>query len=464
MKAIKVFMGKDNLTIISKFMLWFAIIYIVVVSASFSYVLNEWDAYTENVVTILEQKDDKSPSETCNFIECKRIVFNDNSIVYRNGDGEFSSEEEVKDGMFSELSSVLTMDIVGKYSGYTYVVTYIDVLIVYLDIILTLYFLILVAVLVFLYRFIVSSSIETMVNGASRTAALHNKNMSMLAEQLHHEINTPLTVVKTLCDKIFDEMKAASVCEIGKDSKKEGPCESCRVPKRYMTLRGYKKMIDNNIKQAYVVIERMAEVKQVRYSNGNKSIYDISKATFDIMGVYNRANYKYTIDDDLRRFVVDHRTGIKNHELMNILLNHIKNSLEAEASEISIVKYSIRPYIPSFHDKVVMQAVLYVDKYIARPIASLIVVAMEKFLSKDGKSHTSKLEILLVDNGNGVPESAKTNIFNLNWSSKSKEGIVRGAGLYLNRAILRTAGGDVKLIESSDQGTTFMLTIPIVEK
>jgi signal transduction histidine kinase len=300
-----------------------------------------------------------------------------------------------------------------------------------------------------------------MVSGASTTAALHNKNMSMLAEQLHHEINTPLTVVKTLCDKVLSEIKDSAICGL---EEKRSPCNNCEMPKKYQKLRGYKKIIDDNIRQAYVVIERMAEVKQVRYSNGNKTLYDITKATFDIMGVYNRANYVYTIDNRLREYIVDHNSGIKNHEVMNILLNHIKNSLEANASDIRVILHSIAEHRMSSYDSHIMSAIMYADKYLPNLLSDITILMLDKMISKSGKERKSIARVLLIDNGKGIPEQFAHNIFNLNWSSKKKNGIVRGAGLYLNRAILRTAGGDVDVLESSSRGTTFILSIPVIKK
>jgi signal transduction histidine kinase len=283
----------------------------------------------------------------------------------------------------------------------------------------------------------------------------------MLAEQLHHEINTPLTVVKTLCDKILSEMQDSATCGI---AEKRSPCKNCEVPKKYQKLRGYKKIIDDNIKQAYVVIERMAEVKQVRYSNGNKTLYDITKATFDIMGVYNRANYVYNIDTRLRDYIVDHKTGIKNHEVMNILLNHIKNSLEADASDIRVILNSIVDYEMTAYDKYIMSAIMYSDKYLPNLLSDITILMLDKMMTKKGKDRRSIAKVLLIDNGKGIPPQFRQNVFNLNWSSKKKNGIVRGAGLYLNRAILRTAGGDVDVLESSPKGTTFILSIPVLKK
>jgi K+-sensing histidine kinase KdpD len=208
----------------------------------------------------------------------------------------------------------------------------------------------------------------------------------------------------------------------------------------------------------------MAEVKQVRYSNGNKTLYDITKATFDIMGVYNRANYVYSIDNRLRDYVVDHKTGIKNHEVMNILLNHIKNSLEADASDIRVILNSIADYKMSSYDRHIMSAIMYADRYLPSLLSDITILMLDKMISRSGKDRKSIAKVLLIDNGKGIPEQFMQNIFNLNWSSKKKNGIIRGAGLYLNRAILRTAGGDVDVLESSSSGTTFILSIPVIKK
>ena len=66
----------------------------------------------------------------------------------------------------------------------------------------------------------------------------------------------------------------------------------------------------------------------------------------------------------------------------------------------------------------------------------------------------------VIDTGIGVPEEARERIFERFEKVDSfKEGI--GLGLCVSRSLARRIGGDVTLADSSSQGSTFLLTIPL---
>ena len=66
----------------------------------------------------------------------------------------------------------------------------------------------------------------------------------------------------------------------------------------------------------------------------------------------------------------------------------------------------------------------------------------------------------VIDTGIGVPEEARERIFERFEKVDSfKEGI--GLGLCVSRSLARRMGGDVTLADSSSQGSTFLLTIPL---
>jgi K+-sensing histidine kinase KdpD len=50
------------------------------------------------------------------------------------------------------------------------------------------------------------------------------------------------------------------------------------------------------------------------------------------------------------------------------------------------------------------------------------------------------------------------------WLNPGSYGKIRGIGLYLNRQFLLDAGGDIKLIETSEKGTVFVLKLPAYDK
>jgi signal transduction histidine kinase len=460
MKRVNAFVDKDGMSIIGKFFILFAISYSLVVSIGFYFVIGEWEKYINTTVKIVESNSESDLMTTCDILDCRYILVN-NKKIYRLADKQYSEKKPKETFWGEKKNKLLTIDVESSFPGYKFGIRFGSLVEFYINMVAVLYILLVTQSLVFLIRFLISHNIRNIMDGASNTAALHNKNMSILAEQLHHELNTPLSVVKELCDKVFKEINAP--CQNDSCTSVTG-CPIVEKSDKYSEISGYKRLIDNNLKQSFVVLERMAEAKQVRYSNGNKSLFDIAKATFDIMAVYNRTNYTYVIDDNMKKYVIDHSSGLKNHELMNILVNHIKNSLEAKATNIALSINKIVPQRISEKDMFLKRAIDSINKRLPSMIASPLTVFIYKMISTSALKNITLARVTLIDNGKGIPAEFVPSIFTLHASTKKKDGIIRGAGLYLNREILRSSYGDLVLHGTSGDGTIFVLDIPVVEK
>ena len=70
------------------------------------------------------------------------------------------------------------------------------------------------------------------------------------------------------------------------------------------------------------------------------------------------------------------------------------------------------------------------------------------------------LRLVLRDAGIGIPEELQARIFD-SFLTGRRGGT--GLGLAIAKKILQDHGGDVELVESSSQGTSFRLTLPIAE-
>ncbi len=458
MHRMKAFVDNESLTFVGRFFLVFAVAYTLVISVAFYFVIGEWKTYAENSMSAIEKSNSTSISETCTIMDCKYIEV-DGVKIYRMLSGEFTEDAPIHNVAEELLHSMIVIPIESTTQDVTFGMSLSNLTTFYVNVTLILYVFLMTLSLIFLLKYLIKSNIKSLVDGASNTASLHNKNMAMLAEQLHHELNTPLSVVKELCDKVFFQMQEAATCKLDKKTSKT-PCRDCTMPSRYSDMQIFKGIIDNNIKQAFVFIERMADVKQVRYSNGNKTFFDITKATFDIMGVYNRSNYTYDIDENLKRYRIDHTSGLKNHELMNILLNHIKNSLEAGSSHIVVSLNKIVPHKMCATDKFLADSIDMIGKYHFGWITSSMIVVLYRMMSVHGKNNIQVARLALIDNGSGIPKEFQEKIFNLNASTKNKNGVIRGAGLYLNRQILRESHGELWMHKTGTKGTTFILDIP----
>ncbi len=458
MHRVKAFVDPESLTFVAKFFLVFAVAYAFVVSSAFYFVVGEWKVYAEQSMAAIEKSNHGMATETCDIMGCVYITI-DGVTIYRGENNVYTDISPVgEDKIGSLFHSVVVIPIQSRNKDVTFGMSISNLITFYFNIILILYVFLMVLSLIFLIRYLIRSSIKSLVDGASNTASIHNKNMAMLAEQLHHELNTQLSVVKELCDKVFLNMQDAATCTTDKND--HSPCKDCTMPKRHAEMVAYKRIINNNIKQAFVFIERMADVKQIRYSNGNKNIYDIVKATFDIMGVYNRSNYTYDIDDSFKRFRLDHASGLQNHELMNILVNHIKNSLEAGSSHIVVSLNKVVLHKMSRSDMIISRAIHCLGKYNISGISPLGIVVLYRFLSNKGRHNTTIARMALIDNGSGIPKEFQDKLFSLNASTKNKNGVIRGAGLYLNRNILQESRGDLWMHKTGKSGTTFILDVP----
>lgn len=71
-----------------------------------------------------------------------------------------------------------------------------------------------------------------------------------------------------------------------------------------------------------------------------------------------------------------------------------------------------------------------------------------------------KINFIISDTGPGLPQKARANLFKAFTSSTAKGGT--GLGLTISRELARAQGGDLALKSSADEGTVFVLRLPIV--
>lgn len=234
----------------------------------------------------------------------------------------------------------------------------------------------------------------------SNEAMLANKSMILITENIHHELNTPMEVIENKIDK-FKEIVLPLITNL------EG-IEYEELIEDFM-------LVEDSAEAIHNILYRMKGFKHIRYSNGNKTLSDILYSAFKVISV-SESNFSYFIDEDFRYYKISSDL-MKNADLLNITINHIKNSLTACATEIHL-----------------------------------------KCNGFDGEH----VFLRVIDNGNGIPKDLQKNIFEANFSTKDTPGQISGNGLYLNRSILTSTGGNVKLIESSIYGTTFELMLPTI--
>jgi len=270
------------------------------------------------------------------------------------------------------------------------------------------------AYLIPLYSSIKREKEEGLLLTAGSEALLANKSMINITENIHHELNTPLEVIDNKVEKIHNILSKFLVEEYEAIGHIDTiPEDRILRNKRLVKLNEDFEFIKTASEQIYAVLEKMKGFKNLRYSNGNKSLKNIIDGGFKIINISN-TNFEYKVDTELAKFSINSK-NLVNADFLSIILNHIKNSLEANASKIILI-------YTKFDDNFAY--------------------------------------IRIIDNGNGIPDDAKKKIFMPNFSTKISNTGVRGNGMYLNKHILNAAGGDIRLISTSKKGTTIELKVP----
>lgn len=91
------------------------------------------------------------------------------------------------------------------------------------------------------------------------------------------------------------------------------------------------------IEQQAATLDKMRKFKHVKYSNGNRTIYDIVDGALQTISISN-SGFVYHLDKELENYKIKPNGDktLKNVDLLMAFLNHFKNSLEAKASTIVV--------------------------------------------------------------------------------------------------------------------------------
>lgn len=285
----------------------------------------------------------------------------------------------------------------------------------------------------FTYSLLTKVKKDDAISMAGKEAYLVNKNMSLLTAHITHEVKTPLAVlnnqlhiIKNYYEDLLDQVNRIKHPNREIDKIIAGCGEVCigcgeacllennefrnitnpRIDEAFNTADIYIDSIQN-------VLNRMQNFKEIKYSNGNKDIYELIEVSFKTLTLYHKGIFEYNIDKKLKGEYISEK--LANADILHIFLNHIKNSLQASSTFINI---------------------------------------------SVGKKENSTLIVYMTDNGNGIPINKLHYIFDPKFSTKSHK-TNDGIGLYISKQILIEAGGDESVQESSNKGTVFKFILPI---
>lgn len=245
---------------------------------------------------------------------------------------------------------------------------------------------------------------------------IHSEKMASLGELtagIAHEIQNPLNFVNN-----FSEVNKELVEELIDALKKGSLDEAERIGKNLMENEG---KIANHGKRAETIIKSM--LQHSRTSAGKKELTDINALCEEYLRLaYHgfrardksfNATFQQDLDPNLPQ------TNVVTQDIGRVLLNLINNAF---------------------------QAVNEVDEAEVRVSTKLL---------------NEEIEIRISDNGPGVPDSLKEKIFQPFFTTKPT-GQGTGLGLSLAYDIVKAHHGKIELKSENDQGTEFIITLPVV--
>jgi len=265
----------------------------------------------------------------------------------------------------------------------------------------------LIIILIFLYTLYIIRSERTqniLINSANE-ALVSQKSTMILSENIHHELNTPLDIIDNKVSKIKGFMLKVFT---------EHPDLVTVYPKSVKLVEDFD-YIFVSLSQINNILNKMKEIKNIRYSS-DKTFKEIIDHSISISHI-SSAEFLFSVDNKLRKFKPNN-DKISNSDLINVIINHIKNSVEANSSKID-VQYS------NFHNSV--------------------------------------LSFTITDNGSGMDSDTLKKVFLPNFSDKGLNKNIRGNGMYINQYLLKESGGDLKIQESNiGIGTTILIAVPAI--
>lgn len=263
---------------------------------------------------------------------------------------------------------------------------------------------------------------------ATQSQLIHSEKMASLGELtagIAHEIQNPLNFVNNFSEvnkELFDELQE----EIEKGDKDE-------ISAILKDLRDNEDKIILHGRRADSIVKNM--LFHSRTSSGEKELTDVNAMCDEYLRLaYHglrakdksfNATFRTELDPDLPNIKV------VPQDIGRVLLNLINNAFQACAEASKLVK---------------------ADNLAKPNYAPLVIVSSKKL--------TNAIEIRITDNGTGIPDNIKDKIFQPFFTTK-QTGQGTGLGLSLSYDIIKAHGGRINVESIPDEGTNFIIELPI---
>ncbi|MGO9954363.1 MAG: sensor histidine kinase, partial [Dissulfurispiraceae bacterium] len=267
----------------------------------------------------------------------------------------------------------------------------------------------------------------------AQSQILHQEKMAsigQLAAGVAHEINNPmgfimsnLNTLEKYIDKISEFVKIQStvIKELGEGSQQVGNWDHIEEKKRSLKIDYIMEDITNLIKESHDGAERVKKIVQdlksfSRIDEAEYKLADINsglESTINI--VWNELKYKATLSREYGDIPL---TKCKPGQLNQVFLNLLVNASHA-------IDHNGEIKVQTWHEK-------------------------------------GCIQIAITDTGSGIPEDIRSRIFEPFFTTKE---VGKGTGLGLSIAydIIKKHHGEIKVESTVGKGTTFTISIPVVE-
>ena len=258
---------------------------------------------------------------------------------------------------------------------------------------------------------------------STQSQLIQSEKMASLGELtagIAHEIQNPLNFVNN-----FSEVNKELISEL-KDEVEKGDLEEIRAITN--DIEGNEEKINHHGKRAGAIVKGMLQHSQT--SSGQKELIDINALADEYLRLaYHglrakdksfNADFKTEFDETLPKI------NIISQDIGRVLLNLINNAFYAVDKKL---KEGVEGYKPE------------------------VTVSTKKL---DGM-----VEILVKDNGPGIPEQVRDKIFQPFFTTKPT-GSGTGLGLSLSYDIIKAHGGELKVESKEVEGSEFIIHLPNV--
>lgn len=183
-----------------------------------------------------------------------------------------------------------------------------------------------------------------------------------------------------------------------------------------VTKKGFREslhLIDASIKDVSQIMNCLSEVGLISGRASGKNLYDLIQQSYKMVKISAVENFNVSISNELLQYK---SSQLRAEDMRNIFYTHIKNSVEAMATEI----------------------IFDINKYDTR---------------------TGLMEIIIEDNGKGIPKEAQDSIYEEGFTTKASY-TRESFSLYLSKSLLKELGGNGEYLYKSDNlGTIFVIQL-----